>query len=108
VHWISVVPLQFATHDPCTHEYPQPQAGLQPLSTQEPFTQVCPLGQVPVWQVPPQPSLPPHTVQVGVQQLFELQTWALVHWLHVPPQPSETPQEPAAQVGVQQLWSWQT
>jgi hypothetical protein len=73
------------------------------LSTQVPLVQVCPLGQLPVWQVPPQPSLPPQVVQEGVQQVLLLQTCAPVHLLHVPPHPSLTPQALSAQVGVQQL-----
>jgi hypothetical protein len=74
------------------------------------LTQVCPVGQLPVLQVPPQPSLPPQVAlaQEGVQQVLEWQTWPLVHWLQVPPQPSLTPQALAAQLGVQQLSSWHT
>jgi hypothetical protein len=78
------------------------------LSTQTPALQVCPLGQLPVWQVPPQPSLSPQFVHEGVQQVLLLHTCALVHWLQVPPQPSLTPHAFAAQLGVQQLSFWQT
>jgi hypothetical protein len=92
-HWVSL-PVQLFRHWPPLQNSPQPQAGLQVLGLQTPFTQVSPVTQVWTVQVPPHPSESPHflLVQVGVQQRSELQTSpAGQAELHVPSQPSLAP-----------------
>jgi len=81
-------------HWPPLQNSPQPQGGVQTLGLQTPLTQVSPVTQVWLLQIPPQPSESPHflPLQSGVQHRLLLQTSPLGHEsLQVPSQPSEAP-----------------
>jgi hypothetical protein len=121
VHPQSVVSgAQSGTHLPPTSCWPQPQVGGGAGgggggATHLPDWQLCPVGQLPLLQVPPQPSEAPHALpaQVGVQQSQTAcpvsQICPVGQPLHLPPQPLSSLQVLPLQSGTQVHFPfWQT